>query len=420
MGLPYPVFTIRPDFTEPPVYGVSNMVERAGLSAAIDTAFFPQTFPDMTFSFNFAFTSGAAARELKTFFRSTAVGKLRPFYLPSWRSDLPCGPSADGAGNAGDTKVSVFCAAYANTHLSTNPPDHFGRSIFIWQPGEELYTSAVVAAEQITQGHAVLTVTEFLPFTVDPSTAIIGFCHLAHFDTDELTTDHLTSEAATAAAKFRAQREYSSELVPLSIARIDHAPYVGFVSAVQVSDAAVPNDSRVAYATGYNAWVNTDGIRLATGDPFDRSVPDNGGALSDLANNFTDTDHVSLTFDPDGDHVLAWQSGPAEFTLALHPSDPVYQTHEGIDPVLASDLTVNLSLEAGEQTNAVYYRKPSDSNLYMRLGPGYETEHIAAVLPVRPLKLKRVTDNGDRTLTLEYLDAQFRTTRIKSAQYPEA
>jgi hypothetical protein len=420
MGLPYEIFPSVPDFTDPPKYGVSNLVDRAGLSAAIDTAFFPQTFPDLTFQFQFAFSTAEDSRELKTFFRRMG-GKLRPFYVPSWRSDLPCGPGADDAGTAGDTKISVFCEDYAATYLDSTDPDHFGRQLFVWQPGEDLFTAAVVSSEQLTQGHAVLTVSRYLPFTIDPTTAIIGFLHLAHFNDDEIMFNHMTTAAATSEAKFRAQREFSAEILTLAIAQIDRSPFLGFDAAAQVSDAAIPADNRIAYADTFNAWANSDGIRLAAGDPYDVALPDGSGSLSGLAETFIDTEHISLSWDADGEHVLAWQSSETEFTVGVGPSDPILQTFTGLDPLLCTNLNVDGSIGGGEQTNAVYYRKPADTNLYMRIGPAFGTEYVAAALPVRPIKLKRIFEDLEaRTLTLEYLDAQFRTTRITSAAYPEA
>lgn len=422
MGLFYDVFTITPDFEEPPVYGVSNAVEMAALAPAQDTAFFPQSRPDMTFAFNFVFTTAAEIRALKLFFRDTAAGRLAPFYSPSWRADLPVGPTAAAANSAGDTKLSVFCAAYSATYLTTDP-DHFGRQVFVWQPGENLFTAAVVAAEQLTQGHAVITVSQYLPFTIDPTTAIIGFCHLAHFDSDQMAIEYLLPAAAKVALKIRSGREYSDETVALSIVRSDHAPFLGFVSAAMVTASAVPLDTRVAAAAGSNAWVNTDGIRIAAGDPYDVALPDDTGALSPLSDGLGDgrPDHLSLSYDSDGGHVLAWQHSATEIRVGLHPDDPTYHTFTGLDPLLCTNLNVDGTVGDGDQDVAVYYRKPAEAKLYMRIGAGYDTELLAAILPVRPLKLKRVIEDTEaRTLTVEFLDAQFRTVHITSAAYPDA
>jgi hypothetical protein len=416
--LPYPVLSILPDFTEPPLYGIANTVDRAGLSPARDTAFFPQDQADLTFGHNFLLNTRDECRAMKAFFLARG-GRLAPFYLPSWRADLPAFEGVAGSNTAGDTQITVLAEDYAETHLDETHGDHYGRQLFIWQPGEDLFTAGVVGSHQETEGQAVLTVDRLLPFDIDKTTAIIGFLHLANFEGEELDYDHFTSAAAAVEIKFRSCRQWSTETPALTIARIDAAGLLGFVSAAVDTTAPTPGDSRVAWAAESAAWANPDGIRTkASVTPYDVTIPDGTGTVSALSQGIVDTAHLSMTFDADGELVLAWQHSATHFRLARHPSDPVYLDIAGLDPVLCSNLNVDGSVGEGENANAVYYRKPGDNRLYMRVSPGYSTEHAVAALPLRALKLKRVYEDG-RTLKLEYVDAHFRRVILTSSPYPE-
>ena len=439
--LPYPVFDIVPDFTDPPTYGVTNVVERASLSPAIDAAFFPQHTPDQSFAFNFAFTAAADSRAMKDFFRDRG-GRMAPFYLPSWRADLPAITGVAGSNSSGDTKITVEAEDYNATHLDGTAGDHYGRQIFIWQPDEDLFTASVVAATQDTSEHAVLTLSKFLPFTVDIKTAIIGFLHLAHFDADDLSFDHLTSAAATMDAKFRAARESSDETPTLAVTRVDlDGPdgadtIKGFATATVAAGVSDPPDTRVAwgngpavlhtiasplFGTGWTAWANGDGIRIKTAaapPPFSQSVPDGTGTLSGLVAGFIDTEHISLSFTRNAWEAIAYQRTATAIRIWLKQfAGPVAYNFDGLDPVLANSGEFGLS----DPENAVvicYYRKPSDSRLYARFSTDlYAIEYTAAALPLRPIKLIRAYKSG-LTVKLEYLDAHFRTVTLTSAAYP--
>lgn len=413
--LPYPTLDIRPDFDTAPVYGVLTPQERSGLSPAADTAFFPQEQIDSTFGFRFVFLTREECRAFKAFFLSRG-GQLAPFYLPSWQNDLPA-----ISGTAGSNLLTVSAEDYAAAHLGSGTHgDDYGRQIFVWQPNETLFVSPVVGASEATPGETVLDLAGFLPFEVDAATAIIGFLYLAKFDEEELNFDHLTSAVATVDVKFRSCRQWSTEVLTLAIARLDHTPALGFTAAEITIAEPVPRDTRVAKAPGFEAWVNTDGIRFkASALEYSISIPDGSGAFSDGIVGFVDTQHLSMTFDPDGVEAFAYQLNDTTFRIVTGGGDTVNVDITGLDPLLCSNIDVDGSIASGDQTNFCYYRKANDSGLYVRIGGGFGTETKIANLPVRPLKLKRIYADG-LTFKLEYVDAHFRTVTLTSAAYPAA
>lgn len=407
----YPVFTVQPDFHREPEYGAVTDVQRAGLSPARDTAFFPEDEPVSTFSFTFAALTLAEARAIKAFFLARA-GRTEPFYLPSWRPELP-----SPAGTIGENVLTITAEDYdLGDHA-----DYHTRQIWIMEPGEALFYSEVVAAADAGGGEWELNLASFLPFTLTDK-AIAGFLHLARFEEDEIAYDHASAAIMEAEIQFRSVRQWSGEPASFTVEQIDlaleDATLMGFVSGV-VEDAEVtPYDSRLAHAEGWDAWVNGDGIRrILSGTPYATAVPSATGALSALTPAFVDTQHLSMTFDPDGLHMLAWQHSATEFRIARDPSDPVFANHAGLDPLISSNVEVDATVSSGTQTNFVYYRKAGDPRLYVRRGTGFNTESVAAVLPSLPLKLKRVYADGS-FLKLEYLDSHFRRVTLTSAAYP--
>lgn len=410
----YPVFSIVPDFTDPPEYSIITASERVNLAPAEDVAFFPQTQADRLFAFDFTLTTAADIRELKAFFRDRC-GRNAPFYLPGWRNDLPA-----VSGTIGENLLTVTAPDFSLGEHS----DDRTRAIYIWQPGQALFTSEVIAATPVSGDEVELNLVTFLTFTVDPETAIVGYLYIVRCDEDELQYDHLSATVATVPVKFRTVRQWIDAENTYSVARLDitggEATALGFVSAEASPEEGEPRDPRIADADGSAAWVNPDGIRVkVTATPEDIVIPDGTGSISALTPAPVLVEHLSLTFDPDGGHMLAWNISATQFRLARDPSDPIFTDFDGLDPLLSSNLTVDETISSGDQTNFLYYRKPADNRLYLRKGTGFGTESVAAVLPVRPVKLQRIYKDG-RTLKIEFLDAGMRVVVLTSAAYPEA
>lgn len=424
----YPVFELIPDFSDPPEYGTLTAVERAGLSPAQDVAFFPHTQPEHTFSFQFVFTTAADIRAMKAFFLDRA-GRTKPFYLPSWRNDLPA-----YTGAAGSNLLTVVADYELGDHA-----DAAGRQVFIWQPGKALFVSSVVSATPGVSGRVELNLTRFLPFTVDATTAVIGYVHLVRFSEESLQYDHLSASVATVDAKFQTVRQWTGEEDSFSIERLDIATAGGTLRGFLTAEATVaevsPADSRTAYANGpaaletgesypmttaWAAWINSDGIRLQEADPFDQSVPDAGGVLTNLVSGFIDTEHLSLCFNgATGWDSLAYQRTATAIRLWIKVfAGPLAINFDGLDPCLFNTGQLDGSITGEDAVIACYYRKPDSNRLYVRTtGDLFAAEHVAAVLPVRPVKLKRVFEDG-ATAKLEFLDASMRRVVLTSAAYP--
>lgn len=431
MSVPYPVFELVPDFTEAPEYGTITAVERSGLSPALDVAFFPQTQPEHTFAFQFTLTTLAEVRRMKAFFRDRC-GRTKPFYMPSWRDDLPAFTGADGS-----NFLTVTAAFEFGEHA-----DAPGRAIFIWQPGQDLFVSRVVGFTPLLHGRVELNLASFLPFGVDPLTAVVGYAHLCRFSDDDLQFDHLSASVAGLLVKTQSVRQWTSEEETFSVERLDittgGGTVRGFVSAEATVDEVEPAESRTAYAngpavietpevypmtTGWVAWVSPDGIRLqeaAAPPPFSQTIPDPAaGALTDLVAGHVSTEHLALCFCLNGWDVLAYQNSATSIRLWLKVfAGPGSHDFAGLDPVLCDTGQLDGGIEGEDSIVACYYRKAESNTLFVRTsGDLFATEHVAAILPVRPLKLKRVFEDG-ATFKLEFLDASMRRVILTSAEYP--
>jgi hypothetical protein len=427
VSLPYAVFSVMPDFEKEPEYGTVNLVERINVSPAPDTALFPQTTPDLTFNFEFAMEV-QDLRTVKKFFLDRG-GRNEPFYLPSWRADLPAVSGASGA-----SLITVLSPGYPAAHFGgSTRADGRGRQIFIWQPGEDLFTTAVVGAEELLHGNVELSLSGWLPFTVNAKTAIIGFLHLARFEEDQLDYEHLLSTEATATIRFRGIRAWNGEESVLTVEPVTvETDWLGFESATIEAEDAPPADERVSYSLGpavyetpefpqtaeWAAWVNPDGIRFTdTLDIGGQVTPDGSGSLTALATGFVNTEHLSLCFLNNAQEAIAYQLTATGIRVSAHTvGSPVHFNFTGLDPVIV--WLGNLSPGLGEDADFIcYYRLAGENILYCRLSrDGFATEHVAARLPVKLLKLKGARISEGRIL-LDCLDTGFRHVTLTSPEY---
>lgn len=430
MALIYPVLSLMPDFTKDPAYGLDMPHDPLAIAEGRIRVSFPSVQPDRVFGFEFTFDTLAEIRDLKRFFLGRG-GRAHPFYLPSWRTDLP-----PVSGTVGSLSLNVEAEEFAAAHLDDTRPDHYGRQLFIWQPGETLWTERIVAAADAGGGITTLDLETPLPFTINPDLAIIGFCHLARFQEDRLDWKHWRPELARVAIRFRGIRQHNLNTQTNPVARLDYYGSLGFVSVTQSPVDTEPSTNRSAYAAGpvnlhysqdayyftrWACWVQGKRVRLkrlATGEIVH---PDTGGGVSGL---FTGvdvvTDHISLCFDQNAWETIAWQKTPGTIQLRrFFNSATDIVEWPGIDPVLVYNQLMDPNLESGDADTVCYYLKPNSNFLFVRFQrENFGTENIAALLPLRPLALKR-TWIEDQIQFVEILDAGFRSAILKTATYPD-
>lgn len=428
----YPVLATVPDFTTDPKQGLVEAQDKLAIAMGRGRVAFPNLQPDHVFAFKFTLDSLAEIRAVKQFFAGRG-GRAHPFYLPTWRNDLPA-----QSGNFASTLLTVSATDYEADHL-TEPdtrPDHYGRQIFVWQPNQALFTTRVISATESTPGTTVLDLEQTLPFTINPATAVCGFLHLARFLDDRISWDHSLPDIASAELKFRGIRQHITVTQTNPVEGTQIFGLQPLVSVTQSPEPSEPSDNRAAYAAGpINLHASQDELyftrwavwtydrkvrikRLATGEI---TFPDSSGTTSGLFGSTTvATDHITLAFDQNAWEVIAYQKTAGTIELRqFFNSEVTVRTWEGIDPVLVFDQLIDPNLEDGDSDVVCYYLKPGKNLLFVRIQrENFGTERIAAQLPLRPLALKR-SWMADQKQHIELLDAGFRKAVIETDEYPD-
>ena len=418
----YPVLDTIPNFQKNPLHGIRTEATRSGLSPARETVFFPETAPEETVRLSFAFEDGSAAA-MKEFFRARG-GQRSPFYLPSWKNDLPPISGAEG-----ETQLLVSWSDYA-AELADATGDGRTKAVWLYQPGHGLFVAAVVTAGEPDAGQTLLTLDRYLQWDVNPITALCGFLRLCRFADESLRYNHLTADVAELSADFVTVAAARSESEDFEIAPISYSNFLGFSTATAEQEQTPPADARVALAMGpatlgtggtnsdqWAAWVAADGLRIEkTTDEI--VLPRTSGALTALISpGPVDTTHLALCFEGNGREMLAYESGQDEITLIrrLALSNASY-TWEGRCPVLATLLDLLPTLDE-DATPACYYIRDGDPSIYVRYASElFATERTAAVLPVRLIELRSAEILSGR-IVLHGIDSAFRHVTITSPLY---
>lgn len=442
MSLQFPLLTHVPDFSRAPGRATSTQHHRLNLSTARDTVAFPQTRPDILFTFRFTFVEALAIQQFKEFFRARA-GRTWAFFLPSWRRDL----TLAGPVTAGNKQIEILSPLedYEATHLTDTDPDHYGRFVFFFRDGEDPWASDVIRVLPGTSaGQEILDLDLELPWDIDDKT-VVGWCHLVRFMDDQLTWKHWTNAIAEMETGFRATRRSNQNVAEYAIEQVDQYGQLGFVSARLEPGEVLPVTNRVGYGLGPDTLHNTqddpyrinwavysdvDGmvrVRKAI-PPANETIwlPQVSGTLSILFDDPVTTDHYSLAFDQNAYEVIAYQKATDTiecrrfFNLAVETVE-----WTGRDPALQYNALLDATLLTGDTDVCCYYLKEDDNRLFMRVQrDNFAVEYIVALLPSRPIALKRAYFDYDESeaagvLKVEYLDAGLRVCTLSSAQYAD-
>lgn len=441
MSLQFPLLTHVPDFLRQPSRGTSTAHHRLGLSTAIDTVVFPQRTPDVLLSFRFSFFQRLQHQLFKEFFRERA-GRTWAFFIPSWRRDI----TLVNAVVAGEKQIEIVSPDedYESTHLTDTDPDHYGRFLFFWKDGEDPWASDVIRVlPSGTIGTEILDLDLELPWDIDDRT-VIGWCHLVRFSDDQLEWQHWSPDHAEVDVGFRSTRRANQNTITQPIEQVDQYGQLGFTTCTMAPGEVLPVTNRVGYGLGPDTLHNTQddpyrinwavyntptGVRLRKAIPPDEEqiwLPQTAGALSVLFEDPVDTDHFSLAFDQNAYEVVAYQKTTDVIECRrFFNTEVVTVEWEGRDPALQYNALLDATLATGDTDVICYYLKKDDNRLFMRVQrDDFDTEYIVALLPSRPLALKRAYFDYDETeaagvLKVEYLDAGLRVCTLSSAQYAD-
>lgn len=391
MSLPYPLFEFEPDFETPPRYSTGNEVDRLAIAPAPAFGTFPTAEPDRVFVLAFSPDSRNEIRAMKSFFRERG-GKALPFYLPSWRDDF----------------VAISGSALTLVVLAqTIPAGHgsdYQRQVFVWQDGV-LHVSRWI--KQTTGGGSTtFTLEDPLPFTVKPEECLAGWVHLVAFADDRISWKHKFHDFAEASIVFRSPRQWSNLRSVDAVVPIAHNRSPGFALATAEEDALAPYDGRVVYAQGpatlhsagalnsrWAAWSETAGGTFLKKTAGTITRPDGTGTASDLSG-IANTP-LALAFLHTGNEVIAYQDGDA-ISIVWHTGGGGWT---GYNPVLVNNFFTDTGMPTGEAEVVCYYLKPGKNVLYARYSSeDFDTEHVAALLPFKPLELRGLSESDHTTL----------------------
>lgn len=441
MSLFFPQLTTVPDFSRSPRRGTSTAHDRTGMGASRQIVFFPQRRPDHLFDFRFAFTAALDITTFKEFFRAQA-GRCNPFYLPSWQRDL----ETVGTALAGTKLIEIVSAGedYEATHLTDTDADHYGRQLFFWKDGEVVHFDSILRVlPGSAAGQEIIDLDNPLPFDVDSDTWV-GWAHLVRFSEDRLEWKHWGLRFAEVEIGFRGMRQANQNELSVAIAQADQYGQLGFTLCEAAPGEILPVTNRVAYAYGpqtlrasqddpysvpWAAFPTETGVRLRKALPPANEViwlPNPGGTESILFDAEVETDHIALAFDQNAYEVVAYQLNATTIECRRYFNTAVETvTWEGIDPLLQFNGLLDQDLPTGDTDVVAYYLKPGENVLFARFQrDNFGTEYTAALLPGRPVALKRAyfeytEDEAAGVLKVEFVDAGLRVAVLSSAQYPD-
>jgi len=443
MSLQFDLLTHVPDFLRPPNRTTSTTHHRTGLSTARETMAFPQRTPDILFSYRYSFTERLALQQFKEFFRDKG-GRTWAFFIPSWRRDITLIDPV----LAGEKQIEISSPDedYEARHLTDTDPEHFGRFLFFWKDGEDPWATDVIRVLPGTaDGQEILDLDLELPWDIDDRT-VIGWCHLVRFMDDQIQWQHWSPDHAETEIGFRATRRANQNTITQPITQVDQYGQLGFTTCTLAPGEVLPVTNRVGYGLGpdtlhntqddpyrinWAVYTATDGsVRIRKAIPPANEViwlPQVAGTESILFTGEEKTsDHWSLAFDQNAYEVIAYQSDTDEIECRrFFNTEVVTVTWEGRDPALQYNALLDANLETGETDVICYYLKKDDNALYMRVQrDDFEIEYTVALLPSRPIALKRAYFEYDETeaagvLKVEYLDAGMRVCTLSSAQYED-
>jgi len=441
MSLFFPTLTTVPDFSRAPRRGTSTAHDRTGMGASRQIVFFPQRRPDHLFDFRFAFTAALDITTFKEFFRARA-GRCNPFYLPSWQRDL----TTVGTATAGTKLIEIVSAGedYEATHLTDTDADHYGRQLFFWKDGEVVHVDSILRVlPGSAAGQEIIDLDNPLPFDVDGDTWV-GWAHLVRFSEDRLEWKHWGLRFAEVEIGFRGMRQANQNELSVDLVQEDQYGQLGFVLAEAAPGEILPVTNRVAYANGpeslrasqddpysmpWAAFPASDGVRLRKALPPANEViwlPQTGGTASILFDEEVETDHIALAFDQNAYEVVAYQLNATTIECRRYFNTAVETvTWEGIDPLLQFNGLLDADLPTGDTDVVAYYLKPGENILFARFQrDNFGTEYVAALLPGRPVALKRAFFEYNEAetagvLKVEFVDSGLRVVVVSSASYPD-
>tara|TARA_R110000803_G_scaffold209965_3_gene280584 strand:- start:11068 stop:12708 length:1641 start_codon:yes stop_codon:yes gene_type:complete len=418
----YDTFTIAPDFSQVPFYGLAGTGGRKDTSIGQGQSYAAwRGSTPLTIGFSFrcaTVTAAIALREEMNRFR----GRSTAFYLPSWQRDFRLAASA----TAGDTSITIVDGGLSA--MTTNRPDTEGRVLFVSTPSGSVQIIGIETAVD-SGANEILTLDQPLLFDLEQTRSMIGFAYLVRLADDEVSWRYDAPGHASAGLRFisvRNRRYVDQALEVASDPVLNLQPFLTAVATDEDGDltrrlaplATGPDVYNTPQSTHYEApW------RATFTDPTTVSLEQLDSAaieVSALYDGLTQAEHLAFGFDSANSELLAWQGTTrGEIRLRYYAGgSPQSLDFAGISPQIFNSFILDGISTLGDSETVVFYLKTGFSAIFGRFErESYATEWKLGSFSSALIYLHGIRQVANQML-LDGMDAQHRDVVLTSSQYP--
>lgn len=401
----YPVFTVAPDFSTPPVCGFIDGRRDFPLGAAKKYGIWDKR-GIRTLQGEWRVNNIVDVRAIRDFLNNNQ-GRSNPFYIPSWAQDF----RVTTAAGAGESVIIATVGVDYAVDLQPEILDKFGTIAWFYNRDRSLHVTRIINATASAGNTVEMTMETPLPFAIDAQ-IFCGFCIFARQIADEVQVKYSSPDVC----QMQLGVEEAKHTLPLNAEKeVAGQEINSFPAVVQTRQVPIPAGTELTF---YNATVKGPEVYdFVQNFPHQKDweielIPDVGVQLtgdgdtpflSDLYATAPEGAHIHGTFDLGGREHLS--VGLTNGNIEIKYKDAVdviqTQTFEGFSPVMINTWAVDASVSAGQADLCCVYLKKGEAKLWIRFaGGGYATEQLLCNSPVNPLYLINITaSQGELLIT---------------------
>jgi len=391
----YPVFTIAPDFSTPPVFTFTDGRRDLELGATQRYGIYDSR-GRRSMNAKWTLTNGADERILREFLLKNQ-GIANPFYIPSWTQDFIIANAAP----AGAVALNIIVGVDYAVDLDPTKLDKFGTVAWFYSRDRELHVSRVISASSAGGSTTDIVLETKTPFAIDEGT-YAGFCIFAKQVNDETQIVY----KAPNSCEFELQVEEALHTLPNQSEQLISGQAINsYPPVVKTRQTPLPIGEKLSFTTA--EIVGPEAYSLQQTFPHQRDweleivdgsgvqLKQSGGDIffSDLYDAAPEGEHVHGLFDLSSkEHIaIGLTNGNIEVKFRDGTLAKRVATFEGFSPIMVNTWAVDASITAGQADMCVVYLKRGEAKLYIRFFGGfYSQEYLLCNSPVNPLYLTGV------------------------------
>lgn len=417
--LAYEKFTLQPDFTKPPQFGIDDdrdVVESPGGGNSFASW---NGTTDRTFLFDFQTHAADEWRQLREFFDRHG-GRARAFYLPTWQHDFELAADA----SIGATLIELAGHWFAD-NVTEDRPDTLGRTLFIVNQLGQVAVHRVVGFSE-AGGNDVVQLETPTTILLVAGRCMVGFCHLSRLTNDTIESEHLSTDHARATLGFRSVNQTRRVDQTETAAGVEIGNLNANFEVVATDTDPIYDNPRRAEALGPFILAAPQGANfqtewIATLDPVTNLVTLKAGSYETTTTVYNapgPATQIALTFDAASKEVLTWAIDGKVWIGWISGGSTVTRINfDGFSPVAFNTYGIDSTVNAGTATVAVFYLKQNDSTIFCRIiSEDFGIEHRYCNSPLAPLYLHAARRNEGK-LEIVGMDAGHRLAIWKSEGY---